>query len=295
MIGYQISYNDLAALVAQKSPNWINRATQRTTNFRQQRRYAERSPMWSEIKTVYIRLQGGKCAYCERQLEGEVYGKSEYDIEHFRPKGNVKGWSLSSVLSQQGITPTPVPNGTGGYYLLPYHLFNYAVACKPCNSVLKETYFPIAGTYDLSGHDPVALLQAEQPYLIYPIGDFDKAPEALIRFEGISPCPVVSEGHDHDRALVTIELFKLDDVIGRKNLFLERVRIMIALFPQLEILADGATGDARKWAMRVIDLYTSCQSPHTNCARSFVSLYNQNPSQARQLWEAALTVSDSTS
>jgi len=251
--------------------------------------------MWSEIKTVYIRLQGGKCAYCERKLEGEVYGKSEYDIEHFRPKGKIKVWSLSPDLRQQGITPTPVPNGTGGYYLLPYHLFNYAVACKPCNSVLKETYFPIAGTYNLSGDDPVALAESEQPYLIYPIGDFDQAPEDLIRFLGASPCPVASEGHDRNRALVTIELFKLDDGIKRKNLFLERIIIIQALFAQLERLANGATGATRDKAIKVIELAQSSQFAHSNCARSFIALYNQDPSQAEQFHDAAVAWLLSTS
>ena len=73
--------------------------------------------------------------------------------------------------------------------LFPYHLLNYAVACKPCNSGLKKSYFPISDRYDTDGEDP-RKMGAEKPWLLYPIGRFDIDPEEVITFHGLWP--------DHD-------------------------------------------------------------------------------------------------
>ncbi|MGK7911154.1 MAG: hypothetical protein AB4050_06665 [Synechococcus sp.] len=294
MIGYPISYEELEALVNQEKATWISRAADRTERFRTLGRYSESSTIWSEIKAVYMTLQGeSKCAYCERKLESIEHGRGEQDIEHFRPKGNVKDWIAPLQITSQGIEPATAPNETKGYYLLPYHIFNYAAACKPCNSNLKGDRFPIAGEYDLSGEDPVALL-SEQPYLIYPIGDFDRDPESLVKFHGVSPQPVATDGFDRDRALVTIEFFKLDD-IRRKNLIRERIMIITALFPQLEIIADGANDEDMNSAERVLEIYKSPKSPHTNCARSFVALHESDRARAREVYFSALDFFDSTS
>ncbi|MEL7360136.1 MAG: hypothetical protein AAFN40_26840 [Cyanobacteria bacterium J06560_6] len=290
MIGYAISYEELEALVTQEKPTWMDRAADRTNKFRDQGQYSERSSIWSEIKAVYMRLQGdSKCAYCERKLESETRGSVEQDVEHFRPKGTLKAWQPSSSLRQQGLSLTPVSAETKGYHLLAYHLFNYAASCKPCNSALKRNYFPIAETYNLVGDNPVALTMEERPYLIYPIGNFDQLPETLIRFYGVSPQPVVaSSGHNRERALVTIEFFELDNVIKRKNLILERVRIIIALFPQLENLTNSATKEQKRIAETIVNKFQSPQSPHSNCARSFTALHTQSRSQAEQIFHAAV-------
>jgi len=143
-----------------------------------------------------MELQGDcKCAFCERSLESKKYGKIEQDVEHFRPKASVKNWPVPAALKKLGVAPTAVPAGAKGYHLLPHHLFNYAAACKPCNSVLKKDYFPIAGAYATDGSDPAALTAGEQPYLIYPIGQVDDDPETLIDFHGTSPRAVSPEPH----------------------------------------------------------------------------------------------------
>lgn len=89
--------------------------------------------------TVSMELQGNcKCAYCERKLESIPFGTIEQDVEHFRPKGGVKSWEMPQWLKDQGIEATQVPHEGPGYYLLPYHPFNYAASCKPCNSRLRR-------------------------------------------------------------------------------------------------------------------------------------------------------------
>jgi hypothetical protein len=301
VIGYRISKVKLEALIDAEAPgrgnkpSWLERAAARTAEFRANGRYEEKNSIWSEVKVVYMRLQGNcKCAYCERKLEGTDLGKIEQDVEHFRPKGSVKAWKAPKALTDQGIAFTAAPPPGKGYYLLPYHPFNYSAACKPCNSSLKKDFFPIAGAYDLQGDDPVKL-QKEKPYLICPIGDFDDAAEDLIKFYGVSPQAVAAAGHGRARALVTIEFFKLDDEAKRKNLLRERAVVIIALHPQMEKLASGATGSAKKEAQKIVDGFTAPNAPHTNCARSFKNLFKTDPAEAKALFDRASNLISSIS
>jgi hypothetical protein len=295
MIAYRVTQVQLEALIEAESPGWLQKAKARTDRFRQKGFYEEASSIWSEVKKVYMRLQGGsKCAYCERKLEDIDFGAVEQDVEHFRPKGSVRAWKLPKPLKNQGITATAVPNEDRGYFLLPYHPFNYSAACKPCNSALKKDYFPIAGKYDLTGDNP-AKLAKEKPFLICPVGDFDDAPENLIRFHGVSPQPVAPNGHDRERALVTIEFFKLDDEAKRKNLLRERAVVIIALYPQLEKLANGATGNAKVEAQKLVDGFTAPKSAHTSCARSYRDLFRSNRAEAKAVFDGAFKLITSIS
>lgn len=283
MIRYSISLPELEELIETQQPGWLKRARRRTAGFKKKKAYAEKSSIWSEIKVVYMRLQGGsKCAFCERMLEAETYGKGEQDVEHFRPKGSVRAWTDGASLK---VPLTAVPQ-TGGYYQLPYHLFNYAAACKPCNSALKMDYFPIAGTYRLDGDDPESLAE-EKPYLIYPLGTLDEDPEDLIEFQGVAPRPRVRSGFRRNRARVTIRFFRLGDAVERKNLIRERARLLMALFPQLTAEQSGASAARKERAREVIRAYTEETSPHTNCCRSFVRLFKKNPVEAEKVHDAA--------
>lgn len=295
MIGYRITRRQLEALIEKTSRGWLDQAKKRTDQFREQGFYAESSSTWSKVKPVYMLLQGNcKCAFCEQKLESVDFGKVAQDVEHFRPKGNIREWKLPKALQAEGVSVTGVPDAGSGYYLLPYHPFNYSAACKPCNSVLKKDYFPIAGKYNLKGDDPANLLN-EKPYLIYPIGDFDDDPEHLISFYGVSPRPVAKSGHKRKRALVTIEFFNLDNESKRKNLFRDRATVIVALFPQLEKLAAGAKGKEKREAQELVDGFTSANSMHANCARSYRRTFETDPAEARALFEAAVRFISSTS
>ncbi|HEU4453042.1 MAG TPA: hypothetical protein VFR81_08275 [Longimicrobium sp.] len=286
MIGYRVSLPDLEREIESESPGWLDETRRRTDEFRRIGRFQEEASIWSRAKPVYTRLQGDcKCVYCERKLEPEAYGKGEQDVEHFRPKRSVKRWRAPRALSRAGIVFAAVPPGGGGYHLLAYHPFNYAAACIPCNRALKRDYFPVAAAYDLANEDPV-VLAAERPFLIYPIGDFDARPEDLIEFHGLSPRPSMAAGHDRERALVTIEFFKLDD-LKRKNLFRERAVIIVALYPQLEKLSGPASAAEKNKAEDVVRGFTSPKAPHTNCAASFVRLFLSDPAEAREFFERA--------
>jgi hypothetical protein len=278
MIGYRVSQNELEELIKTHDAKWLGQAATRTTRFKKKKKYEESSSIWSRVKVVYMRLQGNsKCAYCERQLESETFGKIEQDVEHFRPKASVRTWDLPMSFAVSGIKITAVPKSKRGYYLLPYHPFNYAAACKPCNSALKSDCFPIAGKYTLNGSDPAAL-RSEKPLLIYPIGDFDDAPEDLIEFHAASPRAVAKRGYPKARAMVTIEFFKLDDVETRGNLVLDRARLLIALYPQLVKSAAGSAG-----AQALVNRLTASSAPHANCTRSLQRLVQANPAEAARV------------
>jgi hypothetical protein len=234
-----------------------------------------------------MNLQGeSKCAYCERKLEAIAYGKREQDVEHFRPKTKVKAWKLPPSLVRHQVALTPVADGQAGYHRLAYHPFNYAASCKPCNSALKKNFFPIAGIYQPAGSNPAEMM-SERPYLIFPIGNFDKASEELIHFYGVSPQPSVANGHERSRALVTIEFFKLDDEIKRKNLVRERAAIITALYPQLKMLSTGSSESARSRAQNIVNAYISTKAPHTNYARSYQALFRSNPKDAEVVFQRA--------
>ena len=287
MIGYRITLKRLKEKITAESADWLTRAAERTERFRTLGRFDEDSSIWSEVKVVFMRLQGeGKCVYCERKLESETFGAVEQDVEHFRPKGNVKTWKAPQSLTAEGISFTTVPNEDRGYFLLPYHPFNYSAACKPCNSVLKKDYFPIAGSYKLTGENPKKLL-TEKPYLLYPVGDFDDDPERVIQFHGTSPQSAAATGHKRARALVTIEFFKLDDMAKRKNLFRERAMVVIALFPQLQALTGSGTPAEKAAAQALVDGFTSTKAAHTNCAKCFRRLFDANPAEAKAVFDKA--------
>jgi hypothetical protein len=221
VIQYKISKGELEGLLEQEKPGWLARAKARTDNFEAIGHYNESASIWSEVKVVFMRLQHGKCAYCERQLESEEYGRVEHDLEHFRPKKKARPWKLTNALKQAGVVLSGPVSGNfdPGYHLLAYHPNNYCTSCKPCNSRLKSDYFPIEGTRSPGGNDPVQL-SSEKPFLVNPVGDFDDDPASLISFHGLSPMASHNSNYQRHRGLVTISFFRLDDR-RRKYLFRE--------------------------------------------------------------------------
>jgi hypothetical protein len=295
MIGYRISRHKLERLIEKHAPGWMGRAETRTADFQARGRFSEPSSIWSEVKPVYMKLQGdSKCAFCERKLESVDLGKGEQAVEHFRPKRKLSSWRLPARLKKMGITLAVPPTRKDGYYLLAYDLFNYSAACIPCNSALKRDYFPISGTHELAGATPESLLK-EQPLLIYPIGDFDADPEKLVRFNGLSPYATGASQHEQGRGLVTIEFFQLDS-LKRSNLLLERARIIQTLFMALEDLSSPSTTPSRKKRARsLIRQATSAKAPHSNCANSFCELFETNPLEAADISAKASAFVDSKS
>jgi len=282
MIRFAITQPELARRIESHKPGWLARAKQRTHDLQQGTRQ-NITNIWSEIKQVYMDLQGPKCGFCEKSLEESQ--AIEHDVEHFRPKNQVKRWTVPAALRDEGVQVRQPATGTEpGYRFLAYHPLNYVTACKTCNTTLKGCYFPIAGLRDTTSDDPTAM-QGEAAYLLYPIGDVDDDPEELIEFHGLSP-KAKKTGFGRQRALVTIALLQLDDVTSRVSLLKARARAIEHLYFALRERGRATTPQERANANAAIRRLTSPRAAHTNCLRSFERLWNRDPAEASSLYQS---------
>lgn len=78
----------------------------------------------ASVKEILIDAQHGKCCYCEQHV-GE-----DGDVEHFRPKGQVR---------QDKGSPIEKP----GYFWLAYEWTNLLLSCSACNQRMKGDLFPL--------------------------------------------------------------------------------------------------------------------------------------------------------
>ena len=281
MIRVPITRNKLEALIEEKKPGWLARAETRTAKI-------ENNPtlritnIWSPIKPVYMTLQNSKCIYCEREIESQAI---EQDMEHFRPKNNVKRWPVPRWMKEEEDIDVQQPRtgSENGYRLLAYHPLNYAAACKTCNSICKRDYFPIAGPRRSKSKNPTRM-KVEKAYLIYPLGDFDDDPEELIEFHGLSPQAKASRGFKRKRALVTIGLFRLDDTIGHKGLLRDRANKIEQLYFALRFSRSGDTHEA-DMGRRAVHRLIKPGNGHTNCLKCFRKLFETNRVEADRIYK----------
>ncbi len=283
MVRFEITVAELERRIEVEAPGWIHRAGLRTAKFASGTAHASFPNLWSDIKRVYISLQGSKCAFCEKWLEDEAI---EHDVEHFRPKGSVDRWPVPPKLRKAGVI---VQRGSSrnepGYARLVYHPLNYVAACKTCNTILKKNWFPVSGTRNLNGDDP-AKMPSERALLIYPISDIDSDPEELIGFNGLSPKAKHSTGFPCHRALVTIQIFQLDNWRRRKELNKDRAEWLEKLYWALSQRQNpSSTRDEVRKAVSAIARLTSKKFRHANCLRSFQRLYDANSDEAKSIYK----------
>lgn len=284
MIRYPISDPDLRAEINRQKRGWLAKAEKRTAKFAAAGRYDEKSGIWSEIKPVYVRLQHNKCGFCERKLSDETHGLIEHDVEHFRPKSTVSAWPSAALKPRLNYSFSTGDAWAPGYYLLAYHPWNYLAACKPCNSALKSSFFPIAGprAADPSLAADPWQLKDEQPFLIYPLGDLDDDPAELITFYGNMPRPAHRSGPRNRRARVTIDFFELHT---REDLLEERATWILGLWTALRLVQTGTPQD-RTLAEGHVQRSISPQAPHANCLRAFHALAEQSAAEAGEVAKA---------
>lgn len=276
----------LEQLINNTKADWLSKAQAKTAQFAADKAYTEEDSKqnWSEIKQVYMDLQANKCAYCEQKLEDKAI---VHDVEHFRPKKNVKVWLTAKRKKQIADLDFP-DTKSEGYYLLPYNIFNYATACKHCNSVLKSDYFPIAGTRKTDSQDFDEINNSEKPFLPYPIGHIEEnSPEDLISFIGTSPTinPNLTENHQKLRARVIIEFFKLK--AERESLIKQRCKVIKDIFEAVLTINETQNQTLRKTKTEDLALWTSEKNEHTNCARSFLKLCMNNIALAEEHYKVA--------
>jgi hypothetical protein len=284
MIRYRITPAQLRRLIDAEKSTWLPRAVRATDELRRHGAYVGGGPNWSEIKGVFMEIQHRKCIFCERQLTGVTYGKVEHDVEHFRPKGAVRAWPTPTITRSRGLT-YDFPLGDAdptGYYLLAYEPRNYATSCKTCNSTLKGTYFPIAGTRAPHLNDPDELEQ-EEPYLLLPLGDRGQDPETILRFTGVTAVPRYRTGHRFRRARVIIDLFALNE---REELLYERAKVVTHMF-LAHAHATQEGGPLVREGRAAMERLTADSAAHTNCARCYARLLAEDPRGAREIFDAA--------
>jgi hypothetical protein len=282
MIRYEVTRAKLNADVTALDASWFDDTAAVLASLPDPPKSSDFKPLWSNIKQLYIDLQNSKCCFCEKPLEGMI----EQDVEHFRPKAEVKPWIVPAKLANEGIAVQQPTDGSseGGYSQLAYHPFNYAMSCKTCNSTLKKNLFPIEGPRDSGSVDP-SKMKSEKALLIYPIGDLDSDPEDLIEFRGLSPVPKKASGYGRRRAMVTIDIFRLD---RRRDLMKQRAYLVRLLFLELEGLTNAATAALRAIHQKAIDALTSSEAPFTNCMNCFADLYRADPTHAGEIADECL-------
>lgn len=285
MIRYSITKTKLYAAISGVDAMWFTNATNVLAGLPKTPSTSDFIPLWSKIKQIYIDLQFSKCCFCEKPLEGRI----EQDVEHFRPKAKVQPWKVPPHLAAEGVTVQQPADGSSedGYSQLAYEPFNYAMACKTCNSTLKKNLFPIEGTRDSAGTDP-AHMDSERALFVFPIGTIDSDPEQLIEFDALSPVPRNKSGFGRRRALVTIEVFRLNDSVLRRPLFKHRAYLLRLLFLELEGEASATTAATRQKHRIAIANLTSPEAPFTNCMKSFVRLHGSDPARAGQVADECL-------
>jgi len=222
-----------------------------------------------------MRLQHYKCAYCERRLEDADVGKVEWDLEHFRPKASVK-----EIVHNEINFPTG-PARDEGYYLLAYHPFNYLASCKPCNTPLKSTYFPIGGTRGPADARQPKLLADEKPLFIFPLGPTDVSPGSLITYMGMLAVPKHKRGFKHHRAKVTILCFDLN----RETLLLQRAEQLDHMWMAYLVSKGGTATKDVKQAEKTLTRLRSARSIHAGCSRAFYRLIKRDPAEAVRVYD----------
>jgi hypothetical protein len=167
---------------------------------------------------------------------------------------------------------------------LAYDLTNYAVSCKPCNSARKSNAFPIAGVRGAALADVHTLNSSEEPFLIYPLGDLDEDPETLITFRGIVAVPSHADGWKHRRALVTIDLFALNE---REEFWPERFRVIREVWNAFKTIHTDPDPDQKAAAQRAMTAILADNAPHASCARCFERLTREKPLEAWEIYVEA--------
>ncbi len=268
-----------------RTPSWRKRASTAIAKSRAAGKYLGTGPDWSEIKDVFVRLQQGKCGFCEKRLEDgdlelhENVGAYEQDVEHFRPKKAVDDWQPHADLG------FPVNCGNpAGYFALAYDLRNYLISCKTCNSKFKRNGFPIEGTQGKSNATDVANLNSkEQPLLVNPVDSQDVDPAKILTFQCVMPCPVAGDGRNRRRAQVVIQFFRL---ATRESLIRERFDKMTNIWRAFKDLSS-ANATEQTAAARDLKAWQADSAPHASMARAFVNLLTEAPQRAFQLYEAS--------
>ena len=141
-----------------------------------------------DVKRQLRNDQHGKCAYCERYLNGD-YGA----VEHYRP-----------VKAYQQCQGSPLQSP--GYYWLCYDWKNLLLSCDTCNSSYKRNLFPLADERERNIAEE--RIDKEIPLIINPVYD---DPGTYIEYRQYEVCAKSVGQLGTIKGETTIKIFHLND------------------------------------------------------------------------------------
>lgn len=155
--------------------------------------------MWNKLKPELEKLFYNKCWYSEAR---EIV--SDYHVDHFRPKNNVKNYKTNKDERQ-------------GYWWLAFDWKNYRICGSICNCSHKRKDTGISGKWDyfpLKDGSPIASTPKHNlsDEIIYLLDPTDPDDSALLTFdESGLPRPASQKSTwEYERATVTIKILHLD-------------------------------------------------------------------------------------
>lgn len=185
---------------------------------------------WSPFKDNFIQLFGDKCWYSEVPRIN-----TDFNIDHFRPKGAVKRTKGSYAIRRVGKKSENHP----GYWWLAFEPKNYRYSCQYANQPRdnggKHDYFPLENeSARVWSNCSLALHNAERPTLLDPCREEDVA---LLSFEK-------SPGLAHSRYELTNEPAKYNRVkvsqkcynLNHKTVKSQRLQVINSVKKNLELL-----------------------------------------------------------
>ncbi len=193
-----------------------------------------------DVRLTLWRYQSKKCCYCERIRDS----KGEPNIEHFRPKTEIKGIS------------------NPGYWWLAYDWGNLFFCCQRCNRTKSSKFPMLRGSHV---RNPNEGLEKEHPILPHPVDD---CPEELIDYKwSFSKEPIAISTGRNDRGQKAIEILGLD----KKDLAEERGMYLYELSGLVMLARLSRTLDPKshKQSVSLIKHTTMSDKPFAGFKREF--------------------------
>lgn len=286
MIHYPVTLSELVSAIdsalgtAKRRQAWWAKAHSDFLRAVNERTHDAKKAYWSEIKEAYITLQCSKCAYCETPMPQGSKALIAYDVEHHRPKSATTHWPTAEMIKLLGITYTVNAGRSRGYPELAHHPYNYAVACKVCNSPYKSSFFPILGKPDATSYVVAQLNKQEHPAIPLPLGEWGEDPGLFLTFEGFIAVPASNDQLLRKRAQVVIDFFELN---RRPDLLLGRATAIVVAYQHLKELKQPDLASDVAMAQAWVDGDLSQTAPFAAAVRAFKLLYDTDESRAREI------------
>ncbi len=129
MVRFSITETELRQRIDEEAPGWHSKAQAQTAKITAAGTLSRFPNLWSEIKQVYMTLQGSKCAFCEKWLEDEesadflkgdywrLRGKLDVPKERWVSFPNCEGPDGTLVVAWAGYDHLQLARAVSAYYV----------------------------------------------------------------------------------------------------------------------------------------------------------------------------------